>query len=70
MIVILKIQVDIQSLSRIDKFWINLTVANYFAGHGGSDGLHGYVPSLDYVVEDTVSASYCYFPDACIYEST
>ena len=24
-------------------------------GHGGSDGLHGYVPSLDYVVEDTVS---------------
>ncbi|XP_042474311.1 monoacylglycerol lipase-like [Zingiber officinale] len=23
-------------------------------GHGGSDGLHGYVPSLDYVVEDTV----------------
>lgn len=24
-------------------------------GHGGSDGLHGYVPSLDYVVEDIVS---------------
>lgn len=24
------------------------------SGHGGSDGLHGYVPSLDYVVEDTV----------------
>ncbi|THU60704.1 hypothetical protein C4D60_Mb07t15570 [Musa balbisiana] len=23
-------------------------------GHGGSDGLHGYVPSLDYVVEDTI----------------
>ncbi|KAG7601949.1 putative 2-acylglycerol O-acyltransferase [Arabidopsis thaliana] len=22
-------------------------------GHGGSDGLHGYVPSLDYVVSDT-----------------
>lgn len=22
-------------------------------GHGGSDGLHGYVPSLDYVVADT-----------------
>ncbi|XP_042430211.1 monoacylglycerol lipase-like [Zingiber officinale] len=22
-------------------------------GHGGSDGLHGYVPSLDHVVEDT-----------------
>ncbi|KAF3326793.1 monoglyceride lipase-like protein [Carex littledalei] len=22
-------------------------------GHGGSDGLHGYVPSLNYVVEDT-----------------
>jgi len=21
-------------------------------GHGGSDGLHGYVPSLDYVIED------------------
>lgn len=25
------------------------------AGHGGSDGLHGYVPSLDYVIEDIVS---------------
>ena len=25
------------------------------SGHGGSDGLHGDVPSLDYVVEDTVS---------------
>lgn len=24
-------------------------------GHGGSDGLHGYVPSLDAVVADTVS---------------
>ncbi|URE49010.1 Monoglyceride lipase [Musa troglodytarum] len=24
-------------------------------GHGGSDGLHGYVPSLDYVVEDTAA---------------
>lgn len=24
-------------------------------GHGGSDGLHGYVPSLDYVIEDMVS---------------
>lgn len=24
-------------------------------GHGGSDGLHGYVPSLDYVVADTKS---------------
>lgn len=26
------------------------------AGHGGSDGLHGYVESLDQVVLDTVSA--------------
>lgn len=26
-------------------------------GHGGSDGLHGYVPSLDYVVSDTVSST-------------
>lgn len=24
-------------------------------GHGGSDGLHGYVPALDYVVADTVA---------------
>ncbi|XP_008804608.1 monoacylglycerol lipase-like [Phoenix dactylifera] len=24
-------------------------------GHGGSDGLHGYVPSLDYVVADTIT---------------
>ncbi|RWW68272.1 hypothetical protein BHE74_00024213 [Ensete ventricosum] len=28
----------------------------YNKGHGGSDGLHGYVPSLDYVVEDTAVA--------------
>lgn len=27
----------------------------YTLGHGGSDGLHGYVPSLDHVVADTVS---------------
>lgn len=26
----------------------------YVTGHGGSDGLHGYVPSLDHVVADTV----------------
>ncbi len=26
-----------------------------YIGHGGSDGLHGYVPSLDHVVADTVS---------------
>lgn len=26
-------------------------------GHGGSDGLHGYVPSLDHVVADTVSST-------------
>lgn len=26
-----------------------------YVGHGGSDGLHGYVPSLDHVVADTVS---------------
>ena len=30
---------------------------NFLAvGHGGSDGLHGYVPSLDHVVLDTVSS--------------
>jgi len=27
----------------------------FMTGHGGSDGLHGYVPSLDYVIEDIVS---------------
>jgi hypothetical protein len=27
----------------------------HMTGHGGSDGLHGYVPSLDYVIEDIVS---------------
>lgn len=27
-------------------------------GHGGSDGLHGYVPSLDHVVADSVSCFY------------
>jgi hypothetical protein len=29
---------------------------SFCIGHGGSDGLHGYVPSLDHVVADTVSA--------------
>lgn len=29
-------------------------------GHGGSDGLHGYVPSLDHVVADTVSSVVLY----------
>lgn len=29
-------------------------------GHGGSDGLHGYVPSLDHVVADTVSC-HCFY---------
>jgi acylglycerol lipase len=33
-----------------------LTLVSYgMTGHGGSDGLHGYVPSLDYVIEDIVS---------------
>lgn len=31
-------------------------------GHGGSDGLHGYVPSLDHVVADTVSLCSLKFP--------
>lgn len=30
-------------------------------GHGGSDGLHGYVPSLDHVVADTVSRTNFHF---------
>jgi hypothetical protein len=49
----------------IDKFGLSfflgqltrrfiLTVCDN-AGHGGSDGLHGYVESLDQVVLDTVS---------------
>lgn len=39
--------------------WQVLVLSNhcafFFTGHGGSDGLHGYVPSLDHVVADTVS---------------
>lgn len=34
---------------------IMLMNCSFFIGHGGSDGLHGYVPSLDHVVADTVS---------------
>ncbi|XP_068642470.1 uncharacterized protein [Aristolochia californica] len=45
---------------RYAQFAQQLTVCNFGAyamdwiGHGGSDGLHGYVPSLDHVVADTV----------------
>lgn len=35
-------------------------------GHGGSDGLHGYVPSLDHVVADTVSSAFC----VCVHRAT
>ncbi|XP_021890492.1 uncharacterized protein LOC110809085 [Carica papaya] len=44
---------------RYAHFARQLTSCNYgvyamdWIGHGGSDGLHGYVPSLDYVVADT-----------------
>ncbi|GFS31229.1 alpha/beta-Hydrolases superfamily protein [Actinidia rufa] len=44
---------------RYAHFARQLTSCNFgvyamdWIGHGGSDGLHGYVPSLDHVVEDT-----------------
>ncbi|CAM8978660.1 unnamed protein product [Rhodiola kirilowii] len=44
---------------RYSQFASQLTSYNYgvyamdWTGHGGSDGLHGYVPSLDYVIADT-----------------
>ncbi|KAF8400887.1 hypothetical protein HHK36_014190 [Tetracentron sinense] len=44
---------------RYAHFARQLTACNYgvyamdWIGHGGSDGLHGYVPSLDHVVADT-----------------
>ncbi|XP_030530596.1 monoacylglycerol lipase [Rhodamnia argentea] len=44
---------------RYARFARQLTSCNYgvyamdWIGHGGSDGLHGYVPSLDHVVADT-----------------
>ncbi|KAI3935804.1 hypothetical protein MKX01_032988 [Papaver californicum] len=44
---------------RYAQFAIQLTSCNFgvhaidWIGHGGSDGLHGYVPSLDHVVADT-----------------
>lgn len=46
---------------RYAQFAKQLTVSNFgvyamdWIGHGGSDGLHGYVPSLDHVVADTGS---------------
>lgn len=46
---------------RYADFARQLTLCNFgvyamdWIGHGGSDGLHGYVPSLDQVVADTVS---------------
>ncbi|KAG8491281.1 hypothetical protein CXB51_014538 [Gossypium anomalum] len=45
---------------RYTQFAKQLTSCRYgvyamdWIGHGGSDGLHGYVPSLDYVVADTI----------------
>ncbi|KAM7260099.1 hypothetical protein ACFE04_015840 [Oxalis oulophora] len=44
---------------RYAQFAKQLTASNFgvyamdWIGHGGSDGLHGYVPSLDHVVADT-----------------
>ncbi|XP_022750155.1 uncharacterized protein LOC111299306 isoform X1 [Durio zibethinus] len=44
---------------RYSQFAKQLTSSNFgvyamdWIGHGGSDGLHGYVPSLDHVVADT-----------------
>ena len=38
-----------------------LLFLSFSIGHGGSDGLHGYVPSLDHVVADTVSYPLFYF---------
>ncbi|KAJ6406408.1 hypothetical protein OIU84_010015 [Salix udensis] len=44
---------------RYGQFAKQLTSSNFgvyamdWTGHGGSDGLHGYVPSLDHVVADT-----------------
>ena len=44
---------------RYADFARQLTSSNFgvyamdWIGHGGSDGLHGYVPSLDHVVVDT-----------------
>ncbi|XP_026448899.1 uncharacterized protein LOC113349184 isoform X1 [Papaver somniferum] len=44
---------------RYAQFATQLTSSNFgvhaidWIGHGGSDGLHGYVPSLDHVVADT-----------------
>lgn len=46
---------------RYSQFAKQLNASNFgvyamdWIGHGGSDGLHGYVPSLDYVVSDTVA---------------
>ncbi|KAK9101049.1 hypothetical protein Scep_024479 [Stephania cephalantha] len=46
------------------QFARQLTYQNFgvyamdWVGHGGSDGLHGYVPSLDHVVADTVLEIY------------
>ncbi|KAB5514059.1 hypothetical protein DKX38_027965 [Salix brachista] len=47
------------NLGRYAQFAKQLTSCNFgvyamdWTGHGGSDGLHGYVPSLDHVVADT-----------------
>ena len=47
-------------------FWGRILIALYLlfcvlvVGHGGSDGLHGFVPSLDHVVADTVNSVYIY----------
>lgn len=35
-----------------------ITLLESSIGHGGSDGLHGYVPSLDHIVEDTVCSTF------------
>lgn len=55
----------VTSCARVNHF-TSVEILLYYlgrTGHGGSDGLHAYVPSLDYAVTDLVYRLFLSFQD-------
>lgn len=54
LVYVASIHVQILLIARFANTGNTEITENRVAGHGGSDGLHGYVESLDHVVADAV----------------